>query len=184
MTPSGELAGIWQQTPDALTLIHALGDDLQALLIGVKALAWCLGIWVTLMAILRLVRKGNEGGGGNNDEIGYGSIIIMFASGVFLFHLPDTINSLSYTAFEHEGNALAYTQTPQLSQKFNNALQAVFLFIGLAGYVSVVVGLMDWKHVAEGLRRGTYAKGWWHLIGGWAAIHLDDVMNVFKASIT
>lgn len=183
MIPNGELASIWQQRPDALTLIHALGDDIQALLIGVKVLSWSLGIWVTLMAIAKLARKGNQGGDGPNSEIGYASIIMMFTSGLLLFHLPDTINSLSFTAFNQVGSALAYTQTPDLSQKFNNALQVVFLFVGLCGYVSVVVGLMDWKHVAEGLRRGTYAKGWWHLIGGWAAIHLDDVLNVFKASL-
>lgn len=164
--------------PDAYSLIMNLGNHIEPVRILIYAIAYMLSLWITFFAIRKLAVHGE----GQNSETTIGGIVVMFASAIILFYLPTTLDSMSFTVFGDAGNALAYTAPEQASQKVANAMAVIYRFIGLAGLIAVVHGILVIKAVAEGTTRDNYSKGVWHLIGGWCAIHLDDLMNVLKAS--
>ena len=108
----------------------------------------------------------------------------MFGVAILLVYLPQTLDTMSFTLLKSKGSALSYSQNwaGDSASKFADGLAVIFKIIGTIGLLAVVRGLMEWKNVSEGLVRNGYAKGTWHLIGGWCAFHLDDVIHILKAS--
>lgn len=165
--------------PDAYTLINNLGANLPSLKAMLGSLAYLFAFIFAYVAILKLSRKGS----GSNDEASYGGIIVIFISAVALAYLPSTMNTLSFTILGGSGDAFSYNPSGTVSDKMANALRVIYQFIGVVGVMAAIYGFFIWKSVSEGRSRDSYAKGTWHIIGGWFAVHLQDVINTFKDSV-
>ena len=170
---------ITAKAPDVLEVLKNLDQSLPSIQLAIKAFAYCASFWIVYIAILKLARHGN-----GEHEVGIGSIFIMFGVAILLVNLPTTLDTMSFTILKSEGSALSYSQGwgGSAASKFSDGLAVIFKIIGTIGLLAVVRGLMEWKNVSEGLVRNGYAKGTWHLIGGWCAFHLDDVIHILKTS--
>ena len=173
------LNAITAKAPDVLEVLKNLDQSLPSIQLAIKAFAYMSAFWIVYIAILKLARHGN-----GESEVGLGSISILFATAILLVWLPQTLDTLSFTILSGKGSALSYSQNwaGDSASKFSDGLAVIFKIIGTIGLLAVVRGLMEWKNVSEGLVRNGYAKGTWHLIGGWMAFHLDDVIHILKTS--
>ena len=167
------------KTPDILQVLQNLDGSLPSIGFAIKAFAYAAALWILYVAILRLAQHGNGDG-----EVSIGSIFILFGVSILLMYLPMTLDTMSITILKGTGSALSYTQnwSGSAASKFSDGMSIIFKIIGTIGLLAVVRGLMEWKNVSEGLVRGGYAKGTWHLVGGWAAYHLNDVIHILKTS--
>ena len=173
------MQAVTARAPDVLEVLKNLDQSLPNIQIAIKAFAYCTAFWIVYLATLRLAKHGN-----GESEVGLGSIFIMFGVAILLVNLPTTLDTMSFTILKSEGSALSYSQGwgGSAASKFSDGLTVIFKIIGTIGLLAVVRGLMEWKNVSEGLVRNGYAKGTWHIIGGWMAFHLDDVIHILKAS--
>lgn len=165
--------------PDAYTLIMNIGQSLNSVSLFIYAFAYMASLWMLFLTINKLAKYGESS---NNNEQGLGSIFIGFALCILLYYLPSTLDSISYTVFQGSGSAFAYTAPANVSAKVSNAATVIYRFIGIAGVVAVIIGILSMKAVSEGTSRDGYAKGAWHVIGGWCAIHLDDLIAMMKVT--
>lgn len=165
--------------PDAYTLIMNIGGSLGSISLFIYALAYMLSLWMLFLTINKLAKYGESS---NNNEQGLGSIFIGFGLCVLLYYLPSTLDSISLTVFNGTGSAFAYTAASGVSAKVAAATTVIYRFIGIAGVAAVIIGIMSMKAVSEGSSRDGYSKGVWHVIGGWCAIHLDDLISVLKST--
>ena len=167
--------------PDAYTMITTLGTSLDPILALVGALSYCFGIFMVLNGIHHLYKAGiNE----NGNETPSKALMIIFL-GALLVYLTPTIHALTFTAFGEgaSANPLGYTVPGDVSAKVATATAVIYKFIGIVGVAAIVRGVMIFKYTTEGKQDASIAKGWWHFIGGVAAIHLDAVVGVMKATV-
>lgn len=166
------------KAPDIYQVLVNLGGSLSNVLMLISALAYFFAIVMLISVVHRLAEHGSQ----TNPEKGISGIVIAFLITVALFYLPSTLDTLSYTVFQGEGSAFSYTAPSFATQKVTTALTVIYRFIGICGICAVITGLMHWKKVSEGLIKSGYAKGSWHIIGGWIALHLDDLVHVLKTT--
>ncbi len=166
------------RAPDIYQVLVSLGGSLNSILLFIAALAYFFSIVMIISVVHRLAQHGNQ----TNPEKGVSGIVAGFFIAVLVFYLPSTLDTISYTVFQGEGSAFAYTAPSFATLKVTTALTVIYRFIGICGVCAVITGLMHWNKVSQGVDRH-YAKGSWHIIGGWMAIHLDDVMHVLKTTV-
>lgn len=82
----------------------------------------------------------------------------------------DEVNVFSYCVSGCKG---AWDGVDQVFSKF-------WWFYSLAGLLSVARGLFVWHGTTLGKRNCSFAKGFWHVLGGVIAFHAGHVLNLVK----
>lgn len=166
--------------PDVYTIINNLGNTLGPLKNMIGAMAFCLGMWVILSAIMKLKQAGDDRGRDDNIIMKVG---VQIAVGVCLVYLNSWINALTITVFgEGSFNPFGYTADSGIDAKVAMARQVLFMFIGVIGVAAVVRGLLVFKSVSDGNTQETNTKGFVFVFFGAIAIHLDYFIDVLKSS--
>ncbi|MFL9611140.1 hypothetical protein ACKF11_13725 [Methylobacillus sp. Pita2] len=166
--------------PDVYTLITNLGNTLGPIKTLIGALAYCIGLWVILAAILKLKNAADDRGRDDNVIMKVG---VQIAVGVCLIYLNSTLGALTVTVFgDGNFNPFGYSAGTGLEAKVTAARKVLFMFIGVVGVAAVVRGLLVFRGVSEGSSNETVSKGFIFVFFGAAAIHLDYVIDVLKAS--
>lgn len=113
------------------------------------------------------------------------SCIGQFLIGILLVNFTLTIDTFSYTIWNfgaEEVSVFSYCQSR--CQGVWGEVDAVFSkfwwFYSLAGLLSVARGLFVWHGTTLGKRNCSFAKGFWHVLGGVIAFHAGHVLNLVK----
>lgn len=154
------------------------------LLTGVAVVAGLALIYSALRAMYDM-EKGRAGGG---REITFFSIAIKLLVGAMMLRLGSTVEDVSFlvtgTTFQSYNQVLAYAPLATSNGAWNSVLQVVLLWVVMLGWLGAFRGLLLWNEAANGGASGgssgdSFFRGFWHLLGGAAAVNLSGFINAF-----
>jgi hypothetical protein len=104
--------------------------------------------------------------------------VILFRYSIFM---PDVWNSL----FGSGGHQGIYTYTNfSAPGPYADVIKAALQFVQLMGWYFGAKGLMDFKHATDGQAQpGLVSKGFTHLFGGLACIHIGSFLSMVMAKL-
>jgi intracellular multiplication protein IcmC len=167
---------------DINAMLSALKDNIDPVIRLATAVAYVLGIWFMISAILELKLIG-QSQGMMSQKMGLGGPIMRFAIGAALVYFPSTVDVAVSTLWGSGESIVSYTAAAD--DPFKLAKEGVFSIIKAVGIVSFIRGFVILSHSTgqHGSQPGTVGKGIFHIIGGILAINIVTTIEVLKNSL-
>lgn len=154
---------------------------------GIEIFCYIAGALLILFAMQRLVRTAQDQQRG---PLGFGTITTFLVAGILL-SLPQFLGTINTTIF---GAAGALTKIDLLSlasagvdtaqrEAATRVLSAIFAFMAIIGFLSVVRGLFILKAFADGNGQATMMSVVTHIVAGALAINLGAFVNAIQQSL-
>ena len=148
----------------------------------VEIACWVMGLFLVLMAALRMLKHSDSFGKGAPPS-GLGTLAT-FLAGVILLQLPSWMNAVAITFF---GTSATPTQavlgygTPDAS--IDRLLAAVFTIVVLTGLVAFIRGIFVLRACSDGRPSATAGSAAMHIVGGTAAWHIIAVIDAVQTTL-
>ena len=173
---------------DFNTMLNALSKNTGPIIYLVVAIAYVIGMWFIISAIIELKTVGQSQAQTSQTHGAISGPIIKLVVGVLLLYLPSTVDVGVLTlwgqgAFNSGASILSYT--PKASDPFAPAKAGAIAVVRVVGYVSFVRGLVMLSHTSNqgGGQPGTFGKGIAHIIGGILAINIVATIAIISNSL-
>lgn len=148
----------------------------------VEVACWVMGLFLVLLAALRLLKHSDSFGKGAPPSA-MGTCATLLA-GVVLLQLPAWMNALTITFFgtsETPARAVLGYGTPDAS--FDQLLGAVFTIVALTGLVAFIRGIFVLRACSDGKPSASAGQAAMHLVGGTAAWHIIAVIDAVQTTL-
>ncbi len=177
--------------------------NVQSLLAGSRALAEhfipflltavCVlaGLFVVFTAIREVYQKGSESrmGMGGGRDVAWGGIAVRLLVGGLLLRLGSTVDDvavlLTGAGVQDVRGVLAYMPLPSGGGFWTGVFEVCLLWVVMLGWAGAFRGLLLWNKAADGGGGGNggdhFWQGFWHLVGGAAAVNLSGMIKAFLA---
>ncbi len=143
------------------------------------------GLAFALVGVFRLMKNAQDG---PKSPWGMGTIGT-FLTAAALLSLNNMLGATQMSVFgsttisTYAVLADAQGMDPLIASRANDAIQAVFMFVQLVGWVSFVRGLFIFRAYGEGNGQATMAAGFTHIIGGAIAVNLSAFVNAVQLTL-
>ncbi len=174
-------ATAFSATVNFATMLGALKNNAGPIITFTVAVAYVIGIWFMISAIMELKKIGESAGGAHGT---LGGPLLKFIVGVLLVYLPSTIDISAGTLWGASGVQSALSYSPAGGDMFAPAKQGALAIIQVVGYISFVRGLIMLSHSSDqGSQAGSFGKGLMHIIGGILAINIIATIRIIGNSL-
>jgi hypothetical protein len=163
-------------------LINFVNNVRGPLLKIILVIAFLVGIYLVLTAVLRLAKNnGRDGpagalGSGTIGRLVIGAILISFSTAVDAF----TMSLFGGTTVQFTG------LDPSLGlgsiDKFNNAIKAALMFFQILGFIAFMRGFLMLRALADGAQGASMAAAFTHIFGGALAFNISPTLKALQGS--
>lgn len=152
------------------------------LLTGAAVLA---GLGVIFFAIRRIYQAGLPGHHGQ--RVSWGGVALQLLIGGLMLRLAGFMQDLSQllfgTGIQDIRGVMAYVPLSGTASAWSEVLEVVLLWVLMLGWLGAFKGLLLWNKASYGGDSGQggdyFWRGFWHLIGGAAAVNLTGMLQSF-----
>jgi hypothetical protein len=152
------------------------------------AFAVVAGLWIIYSAIRQIYKKGSERMSGGRD-VEWSGIAIKLLVGGLMLRLSGTVTDISImltgAGVQDVRGVLAYAPVTESAGLWGGVFEVCLLWVVMLGWAGAARGLFLWNKAADGggaSDGGDYFwRGFWHLIGGAAAVNLSGMIKAFLA---
>lgn len=172
--------------------------DLSSTLAGFRALAEnfvpflltlvtvLAGLTLVFLAIRKAYRMGSSGSH-QAQQISWFGIAAQLLIGGLMLRLGATMQDMSQLLFGTDiqdiRGVMAYAPIPAQATFWRQVLEVCLLWVVMLGWVGAFQGLLLWNKGANGGDSGQggdyYWRGFWHILGGAAAVNLTGALQSF-----
>jgi hypothetical protein len=148
-----------------------------------------VGLVLIFLALRKMYMLTDMGGarGANGQEPGWGAIAGQLLIGGLMLRLGGTVQDMSNLLFGGDiqdiSGVMAYAPLPAQAGFWSQVLQVCLLWVVMLGWAGAFRGLLLWNQGVSGGHSGGngdyYWRGFWHLIGGAAAVNLTGMIKSF-----
>lgn len=166
-------------------LVNFVSNIYGPLLNVLGMVAFIAGLAFALVGVFRLLKSAQDG---PKAPWGMGTIGT-FLTAAILLSLNDVLGSTQISLFgtskltTYGLLASSSGMDPLVANRANDAIQAVFMFVQLVGWVSFIRGFFIFRAYGEGNGQATMAAGFTHIIGGAIAVNLSAFVNAVQATL-
>lgn len=152
----------------------------------VQSVAVAGGLILIFLAIRKLFSKGQSGQ--SQQEAGWGAIAGQLLIGGLMLRFGASMTDLSEMLFGSQiqdiRGVMAYAPLGAKAGFWKQVMEVCLLWVVMLGWAGAFKGLMLWNQAVSGGNSGgqggdLYWRGFWHLIGGAAAVNLTGALQAF-----
>ena len=163
-----------------VSLMANIWEPTQLLLLGFCYLA---GIILIMVGISRLLKSDQDGPRG---PMGFGTIMTFLIAGALLS--MDKIYAMVSTSIFGSGfvssyASLQYGGSGPETDHANAVIGAIFAFVAVLGFISVIRGVFMMRQIAEGNSQASMMASITHILGGSLAINLGGVIQAVQNTL-
>lgn len=153
----------------------------------VQSVAVLGGLYIIFSAVRAMFKKGSERMGGGRD-VEWSGIAIKLLVGGMLLRLSSTVTDVSYmltgAGVQDVRGVLAYAPVAQSAGMWAGVFEVCLLWVVMLGWAGAARGLFLWNKAADGGGGASdggdlFWRGFWHLVGGAAAVNLAGMIKAF-----
>lgn len=166
-----------------LTGFRALAENfVPFLLTGVTVLVGLLLIFAAIRKVF-LLGKGQA----DRQQVSWGMVAGQLLLGGLMLRLGATMQDVSHLLFGSDiqdiRGVMAYAPLPAQAGFWKQVLEVCLLWVVMLGWVGAFRGLLLWNKGVSGGGNGQsgdyYWQGFWHVLGGAAAVNLSGAIQSF-----
>lgn len=163
---------------------RGLAENLVPLLL--TAVCVVAGLLLIFMGIRKVYRMG-QGGGYQQQQVSWGAVAGQLLVGGMLLRLGATMEDVSQLLFgtgvQDIRGVMAYAPLPSEATFWKQVIEVCLLWVVMLGWVGAFQGLLLWNKGVSGGDSGQggdyYWRGFWHILGGAAAVNLTGALQSF-----
>jgi len=147
------------------------------------------GLYIIFTGVQAIYRKAHERMLDAGRDVQWSGIAVRLLVGGLMLRLGSTVNDVAYlltgTGIQDSSGVLAYMPLPQNNNFWTGVFEVCLLWVVMLGWAGAFRGLLLWNKAADGGNSGGggdyFWQGFWHLVGGAAAVNLSGMIKAFLA---
>jgi hypothetical protein len=163
---------------------RSIAENLVPLLL--TAICVLAGLVLIFLAIRKVYRMG-AAGGYSQQQASWGGIAGQLLIGGMLLRMGATMEDVSHLLFgtgvQDIRGVMAYAPLPAQGAFWGQVVEVCLLWVVMLGWAGAFQGLLLWNKGVSGSDSGQggdyYWRGFWHILGGAAAVNLTGALQSF-----